>query len=110
MKKYYSIGAALVLAPLLLAGCSFSANLTTPAQSVADQAAQALQDQLGTDFAPEMNCGDDDIALVNGTEVDCILTDPSNGFEYDTTVTLSEVDGTNFHIDVQVAETANNAE
>lgn len=110
MKKIFAVSAAVLAIPLLLAGCSFSANLTTSAQSVADQAAQALQEQLGTEAAPEMDCGDDAVALVDGTVVDCILTDPTNGLEYDTTVTLSEVDGTDFHIDVQVADTANNAD
>ena len=110
MKKFVAFSAAVVVIPLLLAGCSFSANLTTSAQSVADQAAQALQEQLGTDVTPEMDCGDDAVPLVNETVVDCVLTDPTNGLEYDTTVTLSEVDGTNFHIDVSVADTANNAD
>lgn len=110
MKRIYAVSAVFFTASLLLAGCSFSANLTTSAQSVADQAAQALQEQLGTDVTPEMDCGDDAVALVDGTVVDCTLTDPTNGLEYDTTVTLSEVDGTDFHIDVQVAETANNAD
>lgn len=109
MTRFRALAPALIAIPLLLVGCSFSSNLTTSAASVAEQAAQALQDQLGTDTAPEIDCGEEAIDLLDGTVVDCLLTDPSSGLEYDTTVTLSDVDGSNFHIDVQVAETANNA-
>ena len=41
----------------------------------------------------------------SGEVVECELTDPASGNVYDTTVTLSDVDGTKYHVDVQVAET-----
>ena len=91
----------------LLAGCTASANLTVPASSVADEAAKALEEQVGS--LPEVDCGDAQVKLVNGTTVDCLLTDPASGSEYDTTVTISEVDGLKYHVEVQVSETANNA-
>ena len=90
---------------VLLAGCSVSGNLTIPAERVAEQAASALQEQTGNPEPPEVDCGDDSVDLKDGEVVDCVLTDPTNGTDYATTVTLSNVDGTNFDIDVQVADT-----
>lgn len=88
---------------LLLTGCSFtgSASLTVPASTIEKQAKGALESQLGDAF--EIDCGDDDVTLIDGTEVDCVLTDDETGEEYDTVVTISDVDGTNYHIDVDVA-------
>ena len=99
--------AVALAAVALLAGCTASASLTVPAESVATQAAEALEAEIGS--LPEVDCGDDTVKLINGTTVDCLLTDPQTGLEYDTTVTISEVDGLKYHVDVQVAETANNA-
>lgn len=96
-------------AAVMLAGCTFSAsaNYTVPAGDVADVSAQALQDQLGAEEPPGLDCGDDDVDVVVGTTVDCVLTDPGSGEEYDTVVTISKVDGTKYSVDVQVADTAN---
>lgn len=88
-----------------LAGCTASASLTVPASTVEDQAAKALQEQVGSDTPPEMDCGEDAVPLKEGTEVPCVLTDPASGSKYDSTVTLSDIDGTKYHIDVQVAST-----
>ena len=95
----------LLAAALTLAGCTASANLTVPADQVAELAADALEAQLGQ--RPDIDCGDDDIALVDGEEVDCLLTDPETETEYDTVVTIEDVDGTKFSVDVQVADEPN---
>ena len=103
---------ALVLAPVLalsalaLAGCSFSANLTVPASQVADTAETALESSIG--FRPEVDCGAGQVDLVEGTEVACTATDPSSGTEYDATSTITNVDGTEYEVHVQVADTPNN--
>lgn len=88
---------------LALTGCTASVNVTVPASSVADQAAKALQKQVGSAEAPGMDCGTDAVPLKEGHVVDCTLTDPVSGSEYDAKVTLSDIKGTNYHIDVQVA-------
>ncbi|MBX3087660.1 MAG: DUF4333 domain-containing protein [Cryobacterium sp.] len=97
---------ALVIAvsALALSGCTFSLNLsnpTVPASSVATAAENALEATVGS--RPEVDCGDDDVPLVDGTVVDCVLTDPATGKTYDTTVKISEVKGTNYRVDVDVA-------
>jgi hypothetical protein len=90
-------------ATFALAGCTASASLTVPADSVATEAANALEAQIGT--LPEIDCGDDAVKLINGTVVDCILTDPATGSQYDAPVTISGVDGLKYKVNVQVAET-----
>ena len=104
MKRTLSTFVAIVATSFFVAGCSASANLTAPPSSIEEQAAAALQDQVGAPEPPAMDCGDEDIDLVEGTVVDCVLTDPDSGTEYDSTVTLSDVDGTDFHISVEVAQ------
>lgn len=95
----------LVVATALLSACSVSAsaNLTVPASDVADVAASALEEQVG--MRPEMDCGSGSVDLVDGTQVDCVLTDPTTGTEFDAPVTISDVDGTDYHVEVEVAET-----
>ncbi len=102
-----SASAAAVIGILVLGACSVtaSANRTVGAEQIADQAEGALEEQIGQ--RPEIDCGDDQVDLVDGEVVDCELTDPASGDEYDTTVTLSDVDGTEYHIDVQVADQPN---
>ena len=96
--------AAAALGVLTLSACnvSASANLTASPEKVATDAEDALEERIGQ--RPEIDCGDKQVDLVDGTVVECELTDPSTGSRFDTTVTLSDVDGTSFHIDVQVAQ------
>lgn len=95
---------AAVLGIVTLSACSVSAsaNLTVTPGKVATEAEEALEKVVGS--RPEVDCGDEQVDLVDGTVVACELTDPTTGSRYDTAVTLSEVDGTSFHIDVDVAE------
>ena len=98
--------AAVVAAALLGAGflsaCSVSAsaNLTVPASKIAQDAETALA-EIGE---ADVDCGDATVDLVDGEVVECELTDPASGNVYGTTVTLSEVDGTDYHVDVKVAD------
>ena len=87
-----------------LTGCTFSANFTVSADKIAELAASALEDQYPDLGRPELDCGDDSADIVVGEQVDCVLTDPSNGSELDAVVIITEVDGTNYSIDVQVAD------
>ena len=91
---------AAVLCAGVLTACSFSANLTVPASTIAADAERALAD-IGE---ADVDCGDESVGLVNGEVVECELTDPATGTLYDLTVTLSEVDGTEYHVDVKVAD------
>jgi hypothetical protein len=91
------------LAVASLAACSFGTP-TVPADDLADLAEDALEEEVGQ--RPEIDCGSEDIEVVEGDEVTCVLTDPATGSEYDTVVSFTGVDGTEYDIDVQVADTA----
>ncbi len=94
--------AVLCAGGLLLAGCTFSAgaNLTQSAEEVADVAARALEEQVGT--RPDLDCGDEQVDLIDGETVDCVLTDPNTGTSFETEVTITNVDGSKYAVDVQV--------
>lgn len=96
---------ACAAAVLGLTGCTASANLTVPASQIATQAAAELQKQVGTPNPPDLDCGTDSVDLVNGTVVNCTLTYGDDGAKYPTTVTISEVNGTNYHISAEVSQT-----
>lgn len=96
--------AAVTLGVLALSACnvSASANLTASPEAIATEAEDAIEEQVGS--RPEVDCGDEQVDLVDGTVVECELTDPTTGTVYDMSVTLSDVDGTAFRIAVQVAD------
>lgn len=96
---------ALVLAAaagLLLTGCtvSTSANFTQSPDTVAGIAADALEEQVGT--RPDLDCGDEQVDIVEGETVDCVLTDPGTGTSFEAEVTITEVDGTEYNVGVEV--------
>lgn len=96
---------ALVLvatAPFALAACTFSSNLTVPPDEVATLAEDSLEEQIGQ--RPDIDCGTEQIDVVQGNEITCLLTDPATGEQYDTAVLFSSVDGASYSIDVQVAD------
>lgn len=99
------------LAVTLLSGCVFSVGVNTaptvPPDEIETLAADALEEQTG--IRPTIDCGDDEIAVKADTSVTCLLVDPVAGLEFDTVITFNEVDGTNYAIDIQVANVANNA-
>jgi len=96
---------AVALGLAALTGCSVSVTKTVSADTVAEKAADALEQEVGQ--RPEMDCGDDDIDFVAGTEVDCILSDPSTGSTFDAAVTLENVGGDDdeLGVSVRVAQT-----
>lgn len=93
---------ALGCAAVLATACSV--NLTVSASTIAQQAEEALEQEVGGDA--EVDCGDESVDLVDGTTVDCVLTDLTTGSRFDTVVTISQVDGTDYHIDAEVSEQA----
>lgn len=100
------------LAVTLLSGCVFSpgvdtAPLTVPPGDIETLAADALEEQTGV--RPEIDCGDDEIPVEADTSITCLLVDPVAGLEFDTVITFTEVEGTNYEFDIQVAEVPNNA-
>ena len=99
-------GAAIALA---LSGCTFSLTPQIPqvdASDVATAVADQLEKQVGS--RPDVNCGNDKVSLEVGTKLTCVLTDPGSGLEYDTVVTFTEVNGTDYKFDFKVADSPNN--
>ncbi|WP_100449190.1 DUF4333 domain-containing protein [Glycomyces xiaoerkulensis] len=101
MRKPIALGVPLAAAAMALSACTAEAGRTISADSIADAAADALEEQIGT--RPDVDCGDDAVIPSEGKEVDCVLTDPETGDEYDTTVTFAGEDGGEWNFDVQVA-------
>ena len=116
MKIRVSSAAALAVASVfLLAGCSFgpTAPTTVSSDDIADLAEEALEDE-NEDTSWKVNCDDDDeeveVDLEEDESIDCLATDKDTDLEYDAEVTITEVDGLEYEIEVELADDANNAE
>jgi hypothetical protein len=109
MRKTIRIAVATTFAGLTLAlgGCSIDIGTsnTTPttvgSDEVAELAEDALEEEVGS--RPEIDCGEDDFELEDGASRTCTLSDPETGSEYDADVELSDVAGTEFRVEVDVA-------
>lgn len=87
-------------AVLVLSACS-TGTPTAPAADVAELASNALEEEVGQ--RPDaMDCGTEDVEIVEGNTVECTLT--AGADELPATVTVTEVDGTDYTINVEVAE------
>ena len=110
MRKTLRIAVATSFAGLMLAlgGCSvdIGTSNTTPttvgSDKVAEVAEEALEAQVGR--RPEIDCGTEEFALEDGASRTCTLTDPDDGTMYDAEVELSDVAGTEFNVQVNVAD------
>lgn len=92
--------AAATLLPLSLASCGAGA---IDSDDVEDQAETQLQQELGTDVRPDIDC-EDDLPAEEGASITCALT--ADGLEgtYDVTMTTTSVDGDTAQFDIQVAD------
>ncbi|WP_062303015.1 DUF4333 domain-containing protein [Demequina subtropica] len=98
-----ALGATLVTSAL--AACTASVNLTVDADSLADKVATALQEEVGSDAPPHMDCGDEPVDIVVNETVVCALSVDGEDAVYDTIVTITAVDGTSYDFSVDVADT-----
>jgi len=98
------------LAATLLAGCTWSVGLNTaptvPPDEIASVAADKLEELTGT--RPDIDCGTEPIPLKDDTSVTCLLTDPTTGLEFDVVLRFTEVSGSNYAFDIDVASVPNN--
>lgn len=101
-----SLAVAGFLSVLLLSGCTFPAYLTVSAARVATAAEKAVESKTASPSA--IDCGTDSVKLVDGTTVDCILTDPKTGDRFASPVTIVEVSGADFAVRVDIAEIPTN--
>ncbi|MBX3194519.1 MAG: DUF4333 domain-containing protein [Schumannella sp.] len=96
-------------AGLLLSGCTFSLTpqiLEVPGSDVATVVEDKLEEQVGA--RPDVDCGDDSVQLEVGNTLNCVLTDPDTGLEYNVIVTFTSVKGTDYTFDFSVADSPNN--
>lgn len=92
----------LLFAAVALSACTFEAGATVSGDRLADAAADALEGEIGE--RPEVDCGDDDVIASDGKEVDCTMTDPASGEEYDAVVTFTGVEDDQWNIEVSVPD------
>lgn len=85
-----------------LSGCSASATVsrTVTADSFEGTVVKALSKV--SDATPEVDCGDDAIALEDGAEVHCDVNTAGHDVVYDSVVTISTDGGDDYHVDVAV--------
>ncbi len=103
MRRFAPALALASAALVVLSACSVDPSYVVSGSDLATTAEDALEAQVGA--RPSVDCGTDDIPLVKGTTVDCVLTDPATGDRYDAPVTIQSVDGANYTIGVSVADT-----
>ncbi|MCU1480140.1 MAG: hypothetical protein JWQ19_926 [Subtercola sp.] len=93
--------AGVMLAAVALAGCSFNSNVTMSPTDFAKQVSEQFQKQLNV--TPIVDCGTAQIDIVEGAVVHCDFSaTDSPDVHYDSTTTISNVHGTDFHIDTKV--------
>ncbi len=92
---------ALATGALVALGACSSGTPTASADDIADLASDALEDEVGQ-RPDSMDCGSEDVEIVEGNTVDCTLT--AGGDELGATVTIDSVDGNDYSITVQVDE------
>jgi hypothetical protein len=99
------VGTGVLVGTVMLGGCSISiddAPTTVGSAKVADTVETILEEEVGR--RPDVDCGVEDFALENGESRTCVLTDPETGLEYEASVVLADVDGSDFRVDVEVAD------
>ncbi len=97
-------------AVLVLAGCSFSVDLSdiddgTPTTiSAAELASTAEGVVLEQGFTVEIDCGADEVPLAVGTSLECSGLDPATGATGTYTLTITSVDGADYVLNVSGSE------
>lgn len=99
-----------VLSTAVLSGCAFipSGPPMIDPDDIAETAEQALEDAYDVSFS--VDCGNDDVELDEGENVDCVATERETDLEYDADVEITDVNGDRYEIEVELADEANNAD
>jgi hypothetical protein len=79
-----------------------SAVPTVPASKIDDLAASSIEQSSGE--RPTIDCGAQDLPIVQGNVFDCTATSTVTGDVYSATITVTTVQGDDFHIDVQIGD------
>lgn len=94
------------LAVLALAGCSFNFSFGNSAdpEKVEAIVVEKLLEVVPDAQTPVVDCGSDSLAVEVGKTHICALSVPGTEPVYDVTLTITEVDGSDFLFDIEVAE------
>lgn len=104
------LAALALLSAALLSGCALipSGPMLIDPDEIADTAEEALEDAY--DVRYRVDCGNDDVELDEGENVDCIATNRDTDLEYDAEVEITELRGAKYEIEVELSDEANNAD
>lgn len=100
---------ALVGGAAILSACSASVSVggkSIDEAKLEEQVATQLQEQVGADEAPNIDCPGDLKAEVDKV-MHCTLTTNDSEDEYDVRVTVTSVEGKNAKFDIEVADEPN---
>ncbi|MBF4597674.1 hypothetical protein ITJ50_11820 [Curtobacterium sp. VKM Ac-2889] len=100
---------ATITLAVTLSGCTVTTSTSTASSSrtVTPEAfEQVVVDALAdiSDATPEVDCGEDDIAIEDGAEVHCDVNTAGYDVVYDSVSTISTDGGDEYHVDVEVAD------
>ncbi|WIB27033.1 DUF4333 domain-containing protein [Curtobacterium sp. MCSS17_015] len=104
MQIKHVMGAAFGAAMLAttLAGCSASASVSRTISPDRFEATVVEALQKLSDAEPEVDCGDDQIAIEDGNEVHCDVNTAGYDVVYDSLVRISTEDGEQYSVHVEV--------
>ncbi|PZF57341.1 hypothetical protein DEJ23_07595 [Curtobacterium sp. MCSS17_008] len=102
--RLLAAGVTAVASAAALAGCTVSASAerTVSPPRFEASVADALEQEVGQ--RPEVDCGTDDVELVEGNTVHCDIGAEGDTTVYDSTVEVRDVDGSRYSVRVEVAE------
>ena len=106
ISRFVPLASIAVLSLAFLSGCSFlgSSAATVDSGDVANAAEDWLKDDEDVKYSVE--CEDEELTLAEDESIDCIATDRDTDLEYDVEITIAEVDGEDFKVDVNRDEDA----
>jgi hypothetical protein len=97
---------ATIALAVTLSGCTVSASSSGSRTVTPDAFERVVVDALAdvSDATPEVDCGEDDIAIEDGAEVHCDVNTAGYDVVYDSVSTISTDGGDDYHVDVEVAD------
>jgi hypothetical protein len=97
---------ATIALAVTLSGCTVSASSSASRTVTPDAFERVVVDALAdvSDATPEVDCGEDDIAIEDGAEVHCDVNTAGYDVVYDSVSTISTDGGDDYHVDVEVAD------
>ncbi|MBF4615708.1 hypothetical protein [Curtobacterium sp. VKM Ac-1376] len=93
---------ATIALAVTLSGCTASASTTRTVTPEAFERVVVTALEKISDATPEVDCGEDDIAIEDGADVHCDVNTAGYDVVYDSVASISTDGGDAYHVDVQV--------